>query len=337
MVPPGSLCGHAPLDNSVLNSMPYMSFLELRRRGFGLEAGADEERATLLCAGSTGEDGFEILAAPRTTAHGARPGLAEQLAETLLADTAVKPAGAYCLDVLRMEAGLPRPGADIPPGTITPIRASLAWTLDQSKMRNHLMFGWEKLFLQLAKGPTFRRVGLLLGGPAHGGCRILSNPHRQPIGEITTTAWSPKLRARVAQAYVKPEYARANKHVLITVPYNLPLHKMRKQAIKRWMKSGRNGLRSGYRNLVAAVVTPLPFVPHRYPEPERQLKAAARANARMRSFAGDLEGPAAKGVTGASPTPTYGGKPPAEPHRLTSGTQSRRRLSETRSDLAEMA
>eukprot|EP00933_Yihiella_yeosuensis_P078061 TRINITY_DN8915_c0_g2_i1.p1 TRINITY_DN8915_c0_g2~~TRINITY_DN8915_c0_g2_i1.p1 ORF type:complete len:247 (-),score=23.02 TRINITY_DN8915_c0_g2_i1:96-836(-) len=185
--------------------------------------------------------------------------------------------------MLRMEAGLPRVGADIPSGKITPIRASLSWMLDQSKMRSHLMFGWQKLFFQLAKGPQFRRVGLLIDGPGHAGCRLLSNPNRQPIGEIASSAWSPALQCRVAQAYVRPEYAKSNKHVLVTVPYNLPVQKMRKRAIKHWMRSG--ALRSAYRRLVAACVVPMPFVPHNYPEPERQRKASART----RSFAGIKE------------------------------------------------
>ena len=80
---------------------------------------------------------------------------------------------------------------------------------------SHLMFGWQKLFFQLAKGPKYRRVGLLLDGPGHAGCRLLSNPHRQPMGVITSSSWSPALGCRVAQAYVKPEYAKANKHVLL--------------------------------------------------------------------------------------------------------------------------
>ncbi len=58
------------------------------------------------------------------------------ISETLLGTDLVKPGGLFCLDILRMEAGLPRVGADLPVGLYTPIRAALAWTLDQSKMRN---------------------------------------------------------------------------------------------------------------------------------------------------------------------------------------------------------
>lgn len=53
---------------------------------------------------------------------------------------------------------------------------------------------------------------------------------------------------------------------------------MRSKAIKKWVRSGP--LRSAYRRLVAACVCPLPFVPHNYPEPERQ----RRATARLRQF-----------------------------------------------------
>eukprot|EP00931_Biecheleriopsis_adriatica_P065412 TRINITY_DN39941_c0_g1_i1.p1 TRINITY_DN39941_c0_g1~~TRINITY_DN39941_c0_g1_i1.p1 ORF type:complete len:796 (-),score=143.77 TRINITY_DN39941_c0_g1_i1:35-2422(-) len=262
------LGGEVPLAAGVLEAMPYMSALALR--------GAEGEVAVLLCAGTSGEDGFEIIAPPGP--------LVLRLAEALVAQRPlVQPAGIYCLDMLRMEAGLPRVGADIPSGKITPIRAALSWTLDQSKMRSHLMFGWQKLFFQLAKGPKFRRVGLILDGPGHAGCRLLSNPHRQPIGEISSVAWSPALQCRVAQAYVRPEYAKANKHVLVTVPYNLPTHKMRRRAIRHWLRCGT--LRSAYRRLVAACVVPLPFVPHRYPEPSRQ----RRASARLRTFTGDSE------------------------------------------------
>lgn len=66
---------------------------------------------------------------------------------------------------------------------------------------------------------------------------------------------------------------------LITVPYNLPMHKMRRKAIKRWARTGP--LRAAYRRLVAGCVASLPFVAHRYPEPEKQRRAAAR----LRHFA----------------------------------------------------
>lgn len=259
------------LSPSVIEAMPYMSFLSFRNMQL-----QGQPLAFVLRVGTTGEDGFEILSPPG-------PFITELAQALLAAQPIVRPAGLYCLDMLRMEAGLARVGSDIPSGKVTPVRASLSWILDQSKMRNHLMFGWKNLFFQLAKGPKFRRVGLLLDGPAHAGCRLLSNPHRQPIGEITSTAWSPALQSRLAMAYIRPEYARSGKNILVTVPYNLPTHKMVKRAIVRWTRSGP--LRSAYRRLTAACVVSLPFVPHCYPEPSRQ----RRTSARVRTFGGDSE------------------------------------------------
>lgn len=274
-----------PVAPSVLEAMPYMSFLSVHS-GLGIEEGPG---LAVLRVGSSGEDGFEIVGVEGDS-------LTRLVGALLDDDPMVRPAGVYCLDVLRMEAGLPRMGADVPSGTITPVRASLAWTLDQQKMRNHMVFGWHRFFGELSRGPGYRRVGLILDGPAHGGCRVLSNPHRQPIGHITSTAWSPALGTRVAMAYVKPEYAKANRHVLVTVPFNLPTHKMRRRSVTAWMRRG--SLRSAYRSLVPACVAPLPFVPHSHPLPEKQRKATAR----LRYFAG---------VGAAAEVPTRGRGIPA--------------------------
>ena len=95
------------------------------------------------------------------------------------------------------------------------MRASLAWTLDQKKMRHHLLFGWKTLFAELAQGPVVKRVGVVLPQGGHAGCRVLSNPERRPIGEISSTAWSPALQRRIGMAYVKPEFAKHDLHVQV--------------------------------------------------------------------------------------------------------------------------
>ena len=79
------------LDPSVLSEMPYMSALALHPwQGDGV---------VLLCVGMTGGDGFEMLG----PAAAVLP-----LASELLSSELVRPAGLFCLDILRMEAGLPR-------------------------------------------------------------------------------------------------------------------------------------------------------------------------------------------------------------------------------------
>lgn len=264
------------ISTSVLPKMPYMSFVEL----VGGEW-ADASAGILLRAGSTGEDGFEIVAQPGANI--------EWLAESLLSQAPlVRPAGLYCMDMLRMEAGMLRVGADILSGRVTPIRASLAWTLDQGKMRSHLMFGWYKLFKQLAAGPRFRIVGLLVDGRAHAGCMLMCNPGRQFVGTITSTAWSPALKSRVAIASVKPEYAKSGTHLLVTVPFNLPRHRMRGKDAKKWLRQGP--MRSGYRQLVPACVMALPFVQHRYEEPRQQRNAGKPFGARKRAEFREAQG-----------------------------------------------
>merc|ERR1711957_628931 len=78
------------LAPSVLQDMPYMSVLGLSENlGPGEGNGS---QAVVLCAGSTGEDGFEILAPPN--------GILNRLSEALLAQVpVVRPAGVFCLDL----------------------------------------------------------------------------------------------------------------------------------------------------------------------------------------------------------------------------------------------
>ncbi len=135
-------------------------------------------------------------------------------------------AGYLAWDVLRVEAGHPRFGQDIQAGLSSPIKASLAWTVDQSKLRNHTLFGAERLFRQLARGPAFRLVGLIAYGPAHGGCAIFSaggaGNRRRPIGVASSAQWSPHLKRRILLGLIKPEYAQNQRPILFNVLLDIP-------------------------------------------------------------------------------------------------------------------
>ncbi|KAF4666377.1 hypothetical protein FOL47_004113 [Perkinsus chesapeaki] len=187
------------------------------------------------------------------------------LVRSLCKEHDVLPAGVLAVDMLRNEAGLPRPGVDVTPLT-SPIKASLAWTIDQHKLRLHTIFGWKQLFAQLGGGPRFVRTGIILQSYAHAGCRLLSTPHRRPVGEITSCTWSPDLKARICQAYIKPEFTKPGKcscrNLLASVPYNLP-DDMKYSKKKRLLSQGI--FRGRYRRLTAARVYGLPFVSHDYP------------------------------------------------------------------------
>lgn len=164
--------------------------------------------------------------------------------------------GVYALDMLRMEQGLPRSGIDIPPASTSPIRASLSHSVDQQKVREKCLFGHERISSELLRGVSHRRVALVASKYVYSGCRILSSPHRYPVGEVTSCAWSPILNQRVCQAYVKPEYAREGNPVLVNLPHSVP-DNLDYRFKKRITKQGN--LQNVFRKLVNAKIVSFPI------------------------------------------------------------------------------
>jgi glycine cleavage system aminomethyltransferase T len=164
--------------------------------------------------------------------------------------------GAYALDMLRMETGLPRPEIDIPASVTTPVKASLTCLVDQRKVRESVLFGHDKITKELLKGTSHRRVGIVSDRYVYGGCKVLSAPHRQVIGEITSCAWSPWLKKRICQAYVKPEYAVSENPILVNVPLQVPetLSYRFKRRITR-----QGALQNVFRKLIPARVVSFPI------------------------------------------------------------------------------
>uniref|UniRef100_A0A0G4HHQ5 Aminomethyltransferase folate-binding domain-containing protein n=1 Tax=Chromera velia CCMP2878 TaxID=1169474 RepID=A0A0G4HHQ5_9ALVE len=217
------------------------------------------EEVEVWRVGVTGEDGFVFLSGGGALGSQIDEGRAQgpaALASRLLAHPLVKPSGVYCLDILRMEAGLCRAGVDVTERT-TPVAASLLWLLDQEKMRRHELFGWKRLFVHMSRRGSYKRVGLLAGGHVFAGCKIVSSPYRRAVGQVTSTAWSPCLQRRVAMGYVIPEFAKHGAHVLFRVPLPLPnVDHLTRRVRRRLLRSRRK------RELVAGRVVRLPFVLH---------------------------------------------------------------------------
>jgi aminomethyltransferase len=122
-------------------------------------------RCLVTRSGYTGEDGFEI-SVPADEAVA--------LAEALLADGEVKPAGLGARDTLRLEAGLPLYGHDITT-TTSPVEAGLAWAI------------------QKVRRPGGARAGGYPGAGASAwwawsGCRCAKAP---PSWTPRATAWAP--------------------------------------------------------------------------------------------------------------------------------------------------
>jgi aminomethyltransferase len=178
-------------------------------------------------SGYTGEDGFEI-SVPDTHAFA--------LAEDLLAQPGVKPAGLGARDTLRLEAGLCLYGHDIDT-TTSPIEAGLAWSIQKRRRAEGGFPGAERILRELAEGPRRVRVGIKPDGraPARDGTEVCDADNRR-IGAITSGGYGPTVGGPIAMGYVAAGSSQPDTAVQLTV---------------------RN-------NAAAARICPLPFVPHRY-------------------------------------------------------------------------
>jgi aminomethyltransferase len=208
------LCRHAP-------QAAVMSFMAVATLTL---AGAE---CWVSRSGYTGEDGYE-LSIPAEAA--------ESVANLLLSDPAVAPAGLAARDTLRLEAGLPLYGNDIDEST-TPIEAGLAWSIPKRRRAALDFPGAPSIAAQLANGPARRRVGLAPEGraPARAGTPIV-NEAGDEVGKITSGTFAPTLGSPVAMGYVPTDLSA---------------------------DSTRLGLMIRGQTHPAKVVA-MPFVPHRY-------------------------------------------------------------------------
>lgn len=178
-------------------------------------------------SGYTGEDGFEI-SVPADQA--------EALADRLVADEAVVPAGLGARDSLRLEAGLCLYGNDIDEVT-TPVEAGLTWTIGKRRRTAWDFPGAAAMRDQLDNGAPRKRVGLRLDGraPARAGAEIVA-PDGTAAGLVTSGGFGPSLNAPIAMGYVRSDLAEDGTALQLLV-------------------RGKQ---------LPAQVAPLPFVPHRY-------------------------------------------------------------------------
>jgi aminomethyltransferase len=203
---------------SGLERLPFMSVAEAAIGGID---------CLVSRSGYTGEDGYEV------SAPNAR---AQDLAELLLMQAEVKPAGLGARDTLRLEAGLCLYGHDIDQ-TTTPIEAALAWTIGKRRREQGGFPGDTVIRAQLAEGPKRRRVGILPEGraPVRDGASI-SDEQGKVLGTVTSGGFGPTVQAPIAMGYVAADRTKDG------------------TALKLALRE----------RTVDARVARLPFVPHRY-------------------------------------------------------------------------
>jgi aminomethyltransferase len=177
-------------------------------------------------SGYTGEDGFEISLPAEA---------AEAIADLLCGEPEVKPIGLGARDSLRLEAGLPLYGHDLSDDT-SPVEAGLAFAINKRRRAEGGFPGAERILAELAGGVPRKWVGLTLDGrqAAREGAEVFAE-NRQ-VGIVTSGGFSPSLERPIATAFVAADHAAPGTALEVEV----------------------RGKR------LAATVTPMPFVPHRY-------------------------------------------------------------------------
>jgi aminomethyltransferase len=178
-------------------------------------------------SGYTGEDGFEISVPAEQ---------AEALAQRLVAESEVAPAGLGARDSLRLEAGLCLYGNDIDELT-TPVEAGLTWVIGKRRRAAWDFPGATVIRDQLENGAVRHRVGIRPDGPAP--ARALTDivaGDGTAAGIVTSGGFSPTLSAPIAMGYVRKDLT-ADGTQLHLIIRGKPL---------------------------PARVVPMPFVPHRY-------------------------------------------------------------------------
>ena len=182
-------------------------------------------------SGYTGEDGFEISVPAEA---------AVALAETLLAQPEVKPAGLGARDTLRLEAGLCLYGHDINE-TTSPVEAGLSWAIQKVRRPGGARAGGYPgaavIEKHLAGAAPSKRVGLkgLERVPVREGTGLF-DAHGHKLGTVSSGTLAPSVNQCIAMAYLPINHTQAHHEVFADV----------------------RGKRVPMR------VVPMPFHPHRY-------------------------------------------------------------------------
>ncbi|MCM1067666.1 MAG: glycine cleavage system aminomethyltransferase GcvT [Muribaculaceae bacterium] len=155
--------------------------------------------------GYTGEDGFEIYAAP---------GAIVEMWDRLMA-AGVQPCGLGCRDTLRFEAGLPLYGDELT-DTITPLEAGLGMFVKLDKPEGFI--GCEALRRQKEEGLKRKLVGLEIegGATARHGFEVL-DLEGAVVGEITTGYNSISVGKNIAMALVDTRYGALGTKLLVKI------------------------------------------------------------------------------------------------------------------------
>ena len=189
------------LTRSPLEEIKYYHFREGR---------VDGVQAVISRTGYTGEDGFEVYAAPDR---------AEQLWEKILdagrygTPEGVLPAGLAARNTLRLEAGMALYGHEITEET-TLLEANLGWI---TKLNKGDFTGRDALARQKEEGVRRKLVGFEVTerGIARDGQAVYVEGSR--VGQVTSGSPAPYLKKNIGMAYVPAGHAGAGQRIQVDV------------------------------------------------------------------------------------------------------------------------
>jgi aminomethyltransferase len=174
------------------------------------EGEVDGVPAIISRTGYTGEDGFEVYAAPDK---------ADQLWDRILDAGAhgtpegILPCGLAARNTLRLESAMALYGHEID-DTTTLLEANLGWIC---KLNKGDFIGRESLARQKAEGLARKLVGFEVTerGIARDGYDVLLNGEK--LGRVTSGSPAPYLKKNIGLAYVPVEYASEGQEIQIDV------------------------------------------------------------------------------------------------------------------------
>jgi aminomethyltransferase len=194
---------------SILQKLTETPLAEIKYYHF-VRGSVDGVDSIISRTGYTGEDGFEVYAAPDK---------AEQLWNKMLdagnfgSDEGVLPCGLAARNTLRLEAGMCLYGHEIDE-TTTLLEANLGWI---TKLNKDDFIGREALARQKEEGLKRKLVGFEVNdrGIARDGQEVFIEGQR--AGKVTSGSPAPFLKKNIGMAYVPLQYANAGQAIEIDV------------------------------------------------------------------------------------------------------------------------
>lgn len=203
----GELAIQGPKAEEVMETVLGIKCADLAFYTFKYTEMPSGEEVLVSRTGYTGEDGFEVYAAPE---------LIVAIWKKLMESGKALPCGLGCRDTLRFEVGLPLYGDELA-DDITPLEAGLGIFVKLDKDGGFI--GRDALAAQKAEGLKRKLVGIELHDkaiPRHG-YEVLSADGEKVIGTVTTGYRGLSVDKSIAMALIDDEYAAMDTPVLVKI------------------------------------------------------------------------------------------------------------------------